>query len=203
MKRGKYSKFVARKPIALLLALAMVMGVAIGGTIAWLTDDTDPVVNTFTTSDIEITLEETGMDDARKNSYQMIPGHVIEKDPKVTVDATSEDCYLYVKLEKSANFDTYMTYQMADGWTPLEGVAGVFYRTVNKTDTVKSFDVILDNEVTVLPSVNKELMAAAKTNQPTLKITAYATQKVNTNEQGVDIWTAAQAWAGTFGAPTT
>lgn len=198
MKKGKYASNRSTKPVALLLALVLVLGIAIGGTIAWLTDDTDPVVNTFTTSDIEITLEETGMDDARKNSYQMIPGHVIEKDPKVTVDDDSEDCYLYVKLEKSANFDTYMTYQMAAGWTQLEGVAGVFYRTVNKTDAVKSFDVILDNEVTVLPGVTKEQMADAKNNLPTLKVTAYATQKVNTNEG--TIWTAKQAWEQTFGA---
>ena len=69
---------------------------------------TEAVTNTFTTSDINIELKET------KNHFQMIPGWNIEKDPKVTVKTGSEACYLFVKLEKSTNFDTFMTYEMAE-----------------------------------------------------------------------------------------
>ncbi len=67
-----------KKTIALLVAVSMIVGCAIGGTLAWLTHSTGPVTNTFTTSDIEVTLEETTGD-----TYKMIPGYTITKDPKV------------------------------------------------------------------------------------------------------------------------
>ena len=72
----------------------------------------------------DVTLTET------EEEYKMVPGYTIHKDPKTTVVKGSEECYLFVKVEKSANFDSYMTYEMADGWTALEGVEGVYYREV-------------------------------------------------------------------------
>ena len=116
-----------KKSIALVLSLALVVVCIIGGTLAWLTANTDPVTNTFTTSDINITLEES-----KDLNLKMIPGWTITKDPKVTVTAGSEKCYLFVKLDKSENFDRFMSYEMAEGWKPLKdagdnAVAGVFY----------------------------------------------------------------------------
>ena len=101
-----------KRTMALLAAVLLVVGVAIGGTLAWLTAKSDTVTNTFTTSDINITLtESTGQE------YKMVPGMDIAKNPKVTVATESEDCYLFVKLEKSTDpkFDDYMTYVVADG----------------------------------------------------------------------------------------
>lgn len=48
-----------KRTLALLVALVLVVGCIIGGTLAWLTAKTDAVVNTFTTSDIDVTLTET------------------------------------------------------------------------------------------------------------------------------------------------
>ena len=110
-----------KKTIALLVAVSMIVGCVIGGTLAWLTHSTGPVTNTFTTSDITVTLEETTGKD-----YKMIPGYTIAKDPKVTVTTGSEECYLFVKMEKSNNFDIFMTYEIAEGWTALDGIAGVY-----------------------------------------------------------------------------
>ena len=62
-----------KKTLALFLALALVLGGVIGGTMAWLTDKTPEIVNTFTDSDIEITLTETGATN-NANSYKMVPG---------------------------------------------------------------------------------------------------------------------------------
>ena len=163
-----------KKTLTLLVALVLVVGCIVGGTLAWLTDKSDPVKNTFTTSDINITLEETKGGDERE--FKMIPGWTIEKDPKVTVVAGSEDCYLFVKLEKSANFDDYLTCDMADGWTALENVDGVFYRIVKTNDMGTEFSVLKDNQVTVKSEVTKEMMKAAKTERPTLTVTAYASQ---------------------------
>lgn len=99
-----------KKSFALILALVLVVGCVVGGTVAWLTATSDTVTNTFTTSDIKVQLKET------KTNFKMIPGYTIEKDPKATVLAGSEECWLFVKLEKSTNFDSYLTYEMADGW---------------------------------------------------------------------------------------
>lgn len=75
---------VSSRMFIAMLALVLVIGCAVGGTIAWLTAQTDPVVNTFTYGDINIDLKET-----TGNDYKIIPGVDIEKDPKVTVKANS------------------------------------------------------------------------------------------------------------------
>ena len=176
-----------KKSLALLLAIAIVVVGAVAGTVAWLTDKTPSVTNTFTTSDINIELKET------KNNFQMIPGWNIEKDPKVTVKAGSEACYLFVKLEESKNFADFMTYEMADGWQALSGNAGVFYREVAAATADTTFEVLKDNQVTVKDTVTKEQMNALTADTyPTLTVTAYASQLYKNNTEK---FTAAEAWA--------
>ena len=190
MKKGKYQKHgAAKKATLLVLALVLLIGGTIGGVVAWLMDTTDSITNTFTYGDINITLEET------TTEYKMVPGNEIAKDPKVTVEAGSEDCWLFVKLEKSANYGTYLAdYEMAEGWTALSGQEGVYYREASAEN---AFNVLAagtgaamaNGHVDVLDTVTKADMEAIKdANQPTLKITAYAVQKAN-------IGTAAEAWA--------
>lgn len=175
-----------KKSLALLLAIALVVVGAVAGTVAWLTDKTPSVTNTFTTSDINIELKET------KNNFQMIPGCTIGKDPKVTVKTGSEACYLFVKLEKSENFNQYMTYDMAKGWTELQGNAGVYYRKVAAATADTAFEVLKDNQVTVKGTVTKEQMNALTADTyPTLTVTAYASQQFKNNTQE---FTAAEAW---------
>lgn len=184
-----------KKGIALLAAFVLLV-VGIGaGTLAWLTDKTKTITNTFTTSDIDIALSET-----TGTEYQMIPGYTLAKDPTVTVTKGSEDCYLFVKLEKSSNFGTYMTYEIADGWTQLTEDKDknpitdlIYYRTVNKNTLDQTFAVLKNNQVTVEESVTKELMnALSESNYPTLSITAYASQL---HKNADTTFTAAEAWA--------
>ena len=176
-----------KKSLALLLAIAIVVVGVVAGTVAWLTDKTPSVTNTFTTSDINIELKET------KNNFQMIPGWNIEKDPKVTVKAGSEACYLFVKLEKSTNFDTFMTYEMADGWEALPEAPGVYYREVAAATGDTTFEVLKGNQVTVKGTVTKEQMNGLTADTyPTLTVTAYASQQFKNNTQE---FTAAEAWA--------
>lgn len=179
-----------KKSVALVLALALVVVCIIGGTLAWLTANTDPVTNTFTTSDINITLTES-----ENLDLQMIPGYTITKDPKVTVKAGSEECYLFVKLEKSSNFDDFMNYTMADGWTQGDGTSippYVWYRTVNSSTSDQEFAVIANNQVNVSGDVTKEMMNDLNdTTRPTLTVTAYASQF---NSSNATTFTAAQAW---------
>ena len=172
-----------------VVAVALVACFAIGGTLAWLMDTTDPVTNTFTVGDIDITLAET------TSNYKMIPGYTIAKDPKVSVTADSEDCYLFVKVEESANFDSFMTYAMATGWEKLEGEDGVYYRVVKTTDVTREFSVLKDDKVSVLGTVTKDMLNKIENKTepaPTLTFTAYAVQLHKSNTEDFE---AAEAWA--------
>lgn len=167
------------------LAVILVLCCAVGGTLAWLTQKTDAVVNTFTVGDINITLTET------EREYKMVPGNTIDKDPIVTVQAGSEACWLFVKVEKSANFDTFMTCAMATGWTALAGQEGVYYRQVDAAAAAAgaSFAVLVGNQVTVKDTVTKTMLnALTPATYPTLTFTAYAVQMDNVAD-------VAAAWA--------
>lgn len=173
-----------KKTFIAVTALILIACCAIGTTLAWLIDRTEEVTNTFTVGDINIALSET-----TGSEYKMIPGNTIAKDPTVTVKSGSEACWLFVKVEKSANFDAFMTFAIADGWNVLEGEDGVYYREVAATSADTAFSVLKDNKVQVGGDVTKEQLDALTENtRPTLTFTAYAVQKDN-------IASAADAWA--------
>ena len=178
----------AMRRMLFTLALVLVVAVAsVGGTIAWLTATTDPVVNTFTVGDINIELNET------TTNYKMVPGNTIAKNPKVTVEAGSEACWLFVKIEESANLSNFITYSVDEGvdkWTKLTGVDNVYFREVPATTTsAAEFYVLTNNQVTVKDTVTKTMMNdLTDATRPTLTFTAYAVQKDN-------IADAATAWA--------
>ncbi len=175
-----------KKILVSVAAAALVLCCVIGGTLAWLTDRTDSVVNTFAVGNVDITLGET------TTAYKMVPGYVIEKDPKVSVKAGSEDCWLFVKVDKSENFDNFMAFDMASGWTALNGENGVFYREVKTVDTNREFPVLKDNQVTVKDIVVKEQMdELTEATKPTLTFTAYAVQQYKSN---TETFSPAEAW---------
>lgn len=183
-KRKK--KGVSTKVFLSLLALVLVVGCAVGGTIAWLTATTEPVVNTFTYGKINIELTETKPENKKAT---IIPGVNISKDPKVTVKAGSEACWLFVKVAEGGTFvANKVTYSIADGWTALDATnhPGVYYREVNAVTADTDFYVLKDNMVTVSEELTKAEVNGITT-QPTLTFTAYAVQKDGIN-------TAADAW---------
>lgn len=203
MARGKYAaKHAGRvnlKPVALIMALVLLVGGVIGGTVAWLIATPDPVVNTFTYGDINIDLDETDTkldddNDPNTNEYEMMPGQPITKDPEITVKSGSEEMWLFVKLEKSSNFDTFMEYDVAEGWTALSGVDGVYYQHITVEDVAtadKAIAVIKNNTVTVKETVTKDQLNAldsgSSANYPTLTVTAYAVQYAG-NATAADAW---------------
>lgn len=201
MAKGKYQSAgrLAGRSLAVILAMILICGGVVGGTVAWLIANPDPVVNTFTYGDINIRLEETdtnldGDNDPNTNEYEMMPGQEIAKDPTVTVEVGSENSWLFVKLEKSENFDQFMHYTIAEGWAQLydaEGnqVEGVYYRYQAGIDEEAEdaeeavIHVLKDDKVTVKDEVTKEMLNALdpegeEATYPTLTVTAYAVQYV-------------------------
>ena len=178
-----------KKGLALVLALTLLVVGVVAGTLAWLTAKSDVVTNTFTTSDIKVELKET-----TGTEYKMIPGYTITKNPKATVLAGSEECYLFVKLDKSTNFETYLTYEMDEGWTLVPGKTNVYYREVRTADIGTAYSVLKGDKVTVKDTVTKDQMNALdgeSAAKPTLKITAYASQL---HKNATETFSASEAW---------
>lgn len=193
MSNGKYSKKrkgVATKAMLMILAVMLIVGISVGGTLAWLTDKTSDVVNTFTVGDVDIDLTET-----TGNSYKIVPGANITKDPVVTVKANKEPCWVFVKIVE-ANWPAVtetdgttrkINYSVGSGWTALDGETGVYYREAGTLTADESYAVLANNQVTVSPTLTKAEANAITTN-PSLTFTAYAIQKEG-------FTTAAAAWA--------
>ena len=168
-----------KKLVIAIVALSVILCCAIGGTLAYLWDKTDPVTNVFTYGDINITLAESeGLD------LKMIPGKTITKDPYITVDSESEACYLFVKIDVATDLASMITYDLADGWTALTGEEGVYYMTLDSIPAGKIY-VLADNAVYVDEDVTKEELRAAGT--LTMDFTAYAVQNAY-------VATVAEAW---------
>lgn len=196
IKKLKLSK---TKILIVSIAILVVFFTAISGTIAWLTSKSETVTNTFTYGDINISISETDTKDDDKlntNTYEMIPGNKITKDPLITVKENSENCYLFVKLDKTTNFDEFMEFQVLENWILLEGTDNVYYQEVSQSDAKQEFYVLKDNSVLVKESVTKrmlnELDKNGVRNYPQLNITAYAVQRDSSIEA---ISTATKAWS--------
>lgn len=196
-------KGLSGKLVALLLALTLVIGCVAGGTVAWLTAKTKPVVNTFTFGNINITLTEskgTADDVLNQNnrSFKAIPGCTIEKDPTITVLKNSEKCYLFVKVEEAHNQDKIVEYTVDVGesaWMELDGESNVYYRVVENCTDDQLFTVLKDNQVTISTGLTKEKvdeLTKAGT-FPTLTFTAYAVQYESFEDDLAGAWAQANS----------
>lgn len=193
------------KSKALLLTLCAVLLVAASvlGTMAYLTS-TASVKNTFTVGSVAITLDETDVDNStanadrdQANSYKLMPGHTYAKDPIVHVASTSEDCYLFVKVdnqiaaieETNAKVASQMTQK---GWAAVEGAAGVYVYTQNSTPAVVAGgnNVTVFDNFTISGTVDNTTLATY--NDKTITVTAYAIQADGfAGKTASEIWTAA------------
>lgn len=176
-----------KKTLITILCTVLACSCVMGVTLAFLMDKTETITNTFTVGKVDIDLKETTGD-----NYKMIPGATIAKNPKVTVKAGSEACWLFVKITETGNGDAdnkYITYTNY-GWTALAGETGVYYREVEELTAEgaqdRIFDVFTNNEVTVGTNVTQA------TGEVTIAVTAYAVQKTKV---GTTDFTVAEAWA--------
>lgn len=190
-----------KKGLILVLAVAMALFIGIGGTLAYLFVATAPVTNTFSYGDINITLWENNyIPESNElgttkvtavSNYKMVPGNTMPKNPTVTVEAKSEACWLFVKIEEANGFANFMSYTVASDWMQGDGTdipGNVYYRKVAATTADTDFEVLADNKVTVKKEVTKaQLNALIDTTLPTLTFTAYAVQSANVAD-------AATAW---------
>lgn len=187
---------LSRKSLLVILALVLTTAATAGSTLALLYG-TQNVKNTFTYGNIMIDLEETdtgldGDENPDTNDYIMNPGQDIAKDPKVTVSAGSMDCWLYVELQKSDNFDEFMSYTVAEGWEALADVPNVYYRAVDESAEDQVFNVLQDDVIKMKENVTLGMMATlTESDYPWLTFTAYAIQRDSSITETAN---AADAW---------
>lgn len=155
--------------LAVTLAVALLVG---GRTLAYLQSQTEDTVNNFETKKVMVTLSET-----TGNDYSIIPGKAVPKDPKVTVDNTL-DAYVFIKVNDAT--DGLIEYAIADGWTELEGVDGVYWREVAENAEPKTFSVLAGDAVSYSAALENSDMLNADGNLKegfTLTFKAMAIQK--------------------------
>ena len=197
-----------KKTIALIIAMCLLIGGAIGGVVAWLIDTTDTVTNTFSVGDINIEISETGMSGLTKD-FHYVPGKKIDKEPKVTVKADSENAYVFLKVvveNNEVSGISVINWAIADGWKYI--VSGVetdatgvdftkngtyyFYRNYTTVATDTDYRVLAGGtygQVTVNSNVTKAMVdATLEATAPALKFAAAAVQSEN-------IGGLAEAWA--------
>jgi hypothetical protein len=168
-----------------IIALSLALLVAVGGSIAWLISETGEVVNTFSPTDVSITLKEKiyypntnsyseHPEENVTNSYPLVPGTTYHKDPVVTVLGASNaiDCYLFVKITEFANPAEYLEYDITvddegSGWYKLESASTdgvtVWYREVKASANDQSWHLLKDDTIIINgTTVTKESMDQAK-----------------------------------------
>lgn len=132
----------AKKIVTAGLALVMVAGISVAGTLAWLTDTADKVTNTFTVGDgVAITLDELDVDNSSSdkdrdtaNTYELAPGGVYVKDPTVHVEG--ESCWVFVKVVNNLTETEEMT--AGDSYKDAQGETKE-YKTIAQQMTEKSW----------------------------------------------------------------
>lgn len=146
-----------KKAALLLCSAVLLVCISIGATVAYLTS-TDTVTNTFTVGNVQITLDEAKVKTdgtldtsttarVQKNSYKLMPGHEYKKDPTIHVDANSEDCWLFVKVENGIaaiedQTNTIAAQMATNGWELVSGTNNIYAYTSTVTggNNVKVFE---------------------------------------------------------------
>ena len=210
--RGK-----AFKVLSLVLAFVLVIGASVAGTLAWLTAQTPTVTNTFTSAELfsdngSFTLwEHEAKDDdddgvytlnssneVTSNSYRILPGVNIPKNPTVDVVGLEEHAYLYIKV--TSTLPEGLTYSIdSSNWTALSGYDGVYVYSGSNAETniIKATDAAKKSFTATILTENQIVVAnnySGTSDDITLSFNAYMVQATG---NGAD---AAEAWTNTFGA---
>ncbi|MBR7184946.1 MAG: hypothetical protein IKD37_04985 [Clostridia bacterium] len=211
----KKRRSVRTKALIMLLSVITIIGGTFGGSLAWLVDTSPAVTNVFTVGKVQVRTEMPAstfsLRGDRDDSLRMVPGWELTiQDPAVIVEAGSEACYLFMKIDEDAGsfytdaqigFRDYLNYAVTEGWTLLAGDGvnpvppNVYYRVVERSDIDQAFNLIHEKKVKVSEHITSEMMSALTqpgAALPTLTFSAYAVQLYSGNDV---TFSPAEAWA--------
>ena len=197
--KKRWAKLGSRSVLLIVSVVLLTCGM-IGGTMAWMYVKTEPVNNTFIYGDIDLKLTETDTqidndDNRNTNAYIFAETegdgdgeNAIAKDPAVIIGGGSENCWIFVEIEESANFSEFFTYELADGWTALPD-AGVYFREVTASAEAQSFYILAANAVYAKGALTQSALDSLdEDSYPTLSFKAYAVQKDSSIEDAAAAW---------------
>lgn len=187
-----------KKILTIVISVALVAAIAIGGTLAYLSNDAT-VSNTFTTSQpgskLAITLNEgavvatsglftdAGATRVTSSQFPIIPGERMDKDPTVTVAADSSPCYVFAFVKNTSDLNgkvvaSFDLDTLGEGWTAVSGRPGLYAYTgiVATSTTARKLSPLFTKMI-----VNSDLTLAdiASTTKPltgSLNVQAFAYQ---------------------------
>lgn len=167
-----------KRTLFTVLALVLVCVISIAGTVAYMSMQGGSVENTFIAAGggklaDSLTLVENKVEQkadgsyqltaetTAKNSYQVMPGLTLPKNPTITVNGkTDAAAYLYVEVVSA--LDSNYIWAMDDAWLELTGVTGAKGGKVyvyagdtgaalvlNSTNVPAGIPVIENNEITI------------------------------------------------------
>lgn len=171
-----------------LCVVALVVG-SVAATVAYLAMETNTVEHTFTAGNINIALNSTA-----NITEKMMPGEDIDATRVVTVEQGSEKCYLFVEVTKQNDFDEFLTYTMAGGWTLLSGTTDVYvyYRVVEANENADQKFEVFDYFTANADCTKKDYDEIPADAAPNVTLTAYAVQFVGFADSVEDAWEVAQ-----------
>ena len=151
------------KSSALIIALALILVLAVGGTVAYIFTQTDPVINTFTPTEAKITVDEQTNDNQKTS---------------ITVVNKSTGVPVYIRVALVANMideagnvtgaASVPTFTRGDDW--LEGSDGYYYYT--KAVPVGEFTGnLLQSSMTLSENMQVVVLADAIQAEPTTAVT--------------------------------
>ena len=138
-----------RNIIATSLAVVLAVALLAGGTIAYLTDESEAVTNTFTQNNNGVELTET-----TGGTYDIVPGTSQDKDPIVIATYTL-DSYVFVEVTDSTvvNGVKLVDYAIESGWTLLSttdnsdgSTTYVYYQLLTADGRSETVDWVYDSD---------------------------------------------------------
>lgn len=195
-----------RRVLMLVSCAVMIVSLSVGATLAYLTATTNSVVNSFTVGNVSFDdptlgndldeakvdvygVPETNASRVTANAYKLIPGHSYTKDPTVHIGSTSEDGYLFVRVQNGiVNIEaadekdaegavtkavTIAAQMAAKGWIALNDAnyPDVYYKA---NPVSKDADVEVFESFTLKDDIDQTTLESYKT--ATINIQAYLVQ---------------------------
>lgn len=188
-----------KKMLLALVALVLIITISVTGSLAYFTDKTEAVTNTFAAAKMlddngTFTLTEskaTAKGDGtfeldvttrvKENSeYTVLPNVSIPKDPRIDITGLSIPAYLYVKVDNALH--TGMSFTLAEDWTQISDT-NVYYYTNKLTDAEYSIRILKDDMINVSSTYD-----GSNSGSCTLNFTAYSVQATGNGSDAASAW---------------
>lgn len=218
------SKFT--KILCLVMGAILLITGTVAVTLAYLKAETELVENTMTVGKVVIDLDEADVDEdgkpilnasrVRENTYKLVPGNTYTKDPVITIEAGSENCWVFFGLHIDESVegvldndeDVAIRAQLKDeGWQRLKNGTSVVSKEIDGVDyeiycraAVNMDDATGDVKIDTFKSFTVNATAAlggtANDGEGFIKAMAFAIQSANLD-------TAYAAWTAGWEQPNT